>query len=334
VIAPAPRLAPITALAATAAAVALAGCGPTPPRPPSGPGDPRVPATLVGEWRWVQLTEDGSTRRTEDERWQFVPRPGSTSGAVIGRYLRDVTVQSTDGRPFDCNQSTEYHQRAMFDVEVAGSVIRETSYRAEPSPCDHGFRKLGQYTATVGEQRATLSWDGGVATLLRIGPPPPALAEPSWPGDHPIELGAWQWSASWLEPRGPRRTAAEDWEIANGPDGTLDATVVRTVETVDADGATIACAGSDRWTSTERIAVEIRRDGEILRLREVAVETTPHPCRKASPSRVLDDATAEQIGDSLVLEWRGDRRQVLIRPAGEHAPAQPPVAPAAPPAGG
>lgn len=296
----------------------LVGCGPT--QRPTGPGsiDQRMPASLVGEWRWVQLTEDTGTRRVEDERWQFVP---GGIGMVRGRYQRDVTVQSTDGRPFECNQATEYRQRAVFEVEVTAAsgaaIVRETGYRAEPSPCDHGFRKLGQYTATVGEQQAVLRWDSGEATLLRTGPPPRALSEPSWSGDHPDPLGAWQWSATWREPRGPRKTATEQWEIANGPDATLNATVVRTVETSDVEGAAIACAGTGQWTSTERIALDGRRDGDVLRFRETAVEATPHPCQRTSPNRVLDDATVEQIGDFLVLEWRGDRRQVLRRPPGD-----------------
>ena len=32
-----------------------------------------------------------------------------------------------------------------------------------------------------------------------------------------------------------------------------------------------------------------------------------------TPKRALDEATAEQIGDFLVVEWRGKRRQILYR---------------------
>jgi hypothetical protein len=301
------------------AALALAvACGPAQRHTPNDPAHPdlRAPAALVGEWRWVQLVEDTGTRRTEDEHWQFVPQAG---GVVVGRYQREVTVQSTDGTPFVCNQALEYRQRAVFDVEVApaagGALIKETAYRVEPSPCDHGFRRLGEYTAAIGEQRVTLHWTDGEATLLRTGPPPKQLATPAWPGDHPSELGDWQWTATWLEPRGPRKTQTEAWSFANGPDGTLDATVTRTTTTTDPDGDPIACAGASEWTATERVVVEGHRDGDIVRLREVSAEATPHPCTKMSPNRILDDATMEQIGDFLVIEWRGDRRQVLSRPA-------------------
>jgi hypothetical protein len=312
-------------LAAAAAVGTAAGCGPRPPG--AAAADPRIGATLIGEWRWVQLTEENGTRRTEDERWQFVPRPDAT---VAGRYLRDVTVQSTDGRVFDCNQAAEYRQRAVFELELAGDVIRELSYRTEASPCDHGFRKLGTYRVKVGEQQATLTWDGGEATLLRVGPPPGALAEPAWSGDRPTPTGAWTWNATWREPRGPRRAATETWAIAAGTAGTASTastagtagtaavftgTVTRTLETIDPDGATIPCAGADRWTETERITVELRRTGDLYRLRELEADAGAlHPCRATSPARVLDDATVEQRGDYLVIEWRGDRRQVLRRP--------------------
>jgi hypothetical protein len=302
------------------AAVLLAGC-PTPRQPPAirTLEAQRTTASLVGEWRWIHLTETRGTRRVEDERWQFVPRG---PGEVVGRYHREVIVQSTDGRPFDCNQMTTYTQRAQFEVVVvpgaAGTIVRETGYKTEPSPCDHGFRKLGEYVATVGEQQTTLSWPAGTATLLRIGPPPAALAEPAWAGANPTALGDWRWSAAWTEPRGSRRIATEAWELGLGPDETIAGTVVRTIETIDPEGAPFACAGSDRWTQTERVAVEARREGEVWRLREVAVEASPHPCRQSSPGRVLDEAIAEQIGDHLVLEWRGDRKQVLSRQVEDH----------------
>ena len=41
---------------------------------------------------------------------------------------------------------------------------------------------------------------------------------------------------------------------------------------------------------------------------------TLNPCLRATARRTLDEATAEQIGDFLVLEWRGKRREILYRP--------------------
>jgi len=39
------------------------------------------------------------------------------------------------------------------------------------------------------------------------------------------------------------------------------------------------------------------------------------PCLRTTPHRALDEATAEQIGDYLILAWRGKRRQILYRPS-------------------
>ena len=277
--------------------------------------DERALAALIGQWRWVHLVDEGTTRRTEDERWQFLPKKG---GGVIGRYVREVRVESTNGRPFTCNQRLAYTQRAVFEVEAAatkdGAFVRETGYRTEPSPCDHGFRKLGTYRLAVGDQAAVLAWNGGQSTLLRTGSAPDALVQPAWRGDRAVIGGSWTWTATWIEPRGPRRVAKESWEIGNGPGSTIIATVARTIETIDPDGARIACAGGDRWTYTEKVAVEGHREGELIRFREVGVQAAPHPCQATSPRRLLDDATVELIGDFLVLEWRGERRQVLVRP--------------------
>ena len=47
---------------------------------------------------------------------------------------------------------------------------------------------------------------------------------------------------------------------------------------------------------------------------ELAAEPGDHPCLRATPKRTLDEATAEQLGDYLILEWRGKRHEILYRP--------------------
>ena len=73
----------------------------------------------------------------------------------------------------------------------------------------------------------------------------------------------------------------------------------------------------------ERAELDVRRrvralaaseEEEHWHFYELAVEPGDHPCLRATPKRALDEATAEQIGDFLVLEWRGKRRQILYRP--------------------
>jgi hypothetical protein len=55
------------------------------------------------------------------------------------------------------------------------------------------------------------------------------------------------------------------------------------------------------------------REEEHWHFYERATEPGDHPCLRVTPRRALDEATAEQLGDYLVLEWRGKRRQVLYR---------------------
>ena len=57
-----------------------------------------------------------------------------------------------------------------------------------------------------------------------------------------------------------------------------------------------------------------QKEEEHWHFYERAVEPGDHPCLRATPKRNLDEATAEQIGDFFVLEWRGKRRQILYRP--------------------
>ena len=57
-----------------------------------------------------------------------------------------------------------------------------------------------------------------------------------------------------------------------------------------------------------------QREEEHWRFVELAVSPGDHPCLAATPRRNLDEATAEQIGDYFVFEWRGKRREILYRP--------------------
>ncbi len=80
------------------------------------------------------------------------------------------------------------------------------------------------------------------------------------------------------------------------------------------DGAPIACAGAPVWSFDDAYVLDGQREEEHWHFYERAADPAEHPCLAATPRRSLDEATAEQIGDYLVLEWRGKRHQVLYRP--------------------
>jgi hypothetical protein len=273
---------------------------------------------IVGGWRWLHRTSEAGTTRIEDEEWRFLPMPGAPT-RLVGRYVRTVEVRSDDRVPFRCNQRPWYRQRAVFDVEVditlTGFSIRELEHRAEPTPCDAGFRQLGSYMAERAGERLVLRWDGGEQTLWKIDEDRAPLPGDPWPQGPPI-TGRWRWDASSFDDGGNVRDESEWWEITRRTETRLDATYRRRVTVRSPDGAAkIACAGAPSWAFDDAYVVELTRDrdGGGWHLYEIADQSGDHPCLRSTPRRHLDEATVEQIGEHLVLVWRGKRRQVLYR---------------------
>jgi hypothetical protein len=286
---------------------------------PSHPVKPAHQVALldfVGNWRWVYRVEEAATSRVEDEQWQLRADPAAPA-KLIGRYLRTVEVRSTDRVPFRCNQRLYYRQRALFEVvgELRGNdlVLRETAYKAEPSPCDHGFRKTGEYRIEPNGNRIKLRWDGGAQTLWQVDSAASPLRDVPW-SDKSDPTGPWRWQATSFDDDGNVRDEAEWWEITRRTDTRLDMTYRRRVVVRSADGKPLACANAPSWTFDDAYVLSGQREEEHWHFYELAVEPGDHPCLRTTPKRALDEATAEQIGDFLVLEWRGKRRQVLYQP--------------------
>ncbi len=270
---------------------------------------------LTGSWRWIHRTEETGTSRIEDEQWQLRADPAQPS-RLVGRYLRTVEVRSTDRVPFQCNQRLYYRQRAMFEVvadtQGADFVVRETAYKTEPSPCDHGFRHMSEYKLEPSGNRLTLRWDKGSQTLWHVDGASAPLPDVPWP-DKPEPYGPWRWQATSYDDDGNIRDEAEWWEITKRTDTRVDLTYRRRVTVRNPDGKPIACANAPTWSFDDAYVLSGQREDEHWHFYELAVEPGDHPCLRATPKRALDEATAEQIGEFLVLEWRGKRRQILYR---------------------
>ena len=110
------------------------------------------------------------------------------------------------------------------------------------------------------------------------------------------------------------RDESEWWELTRRSADRIDATYRRRVTVRSPDGSNIACAGAPSWTFDDAYVLDGQREEEHWHFYELAADPGSHPCLAPTPKRSLDEATAEQIGDSLVLEWRGKRHQVLYRP--------------------
>ena len=297
----------------------LAACQPPGGAPTSHPTRPAEQISLldlVGSWRWIYRAEEAGTSRVEDEHWQL-RSDAAAAGKLVGRYLRTVEVRSTDRQPFQCNQRLYYRQRAVFDVvaevEGTGVIVRETGYTAEPSPCDHGFRHVSDYRLEPRGNRLVLSWDKGSQTLWQVDAANAPLREPPW-STAPEPTGPWRWQATSYDDDNNVRDEAEWWEITRRTDERLDMTYRRRVTVRSADGSLLACANAPSWTYDDAYVLTGQKEEEHWHFYELAVEPGDHPCLRTTPKRALDEATAEQIGDFIVLEWRGKRRQILYRP--------------------
>ena len=309
-----------TAAARALLVVLLAACQPpgagTPTTRPAPLPRGVLITDLVGGWRWQWRTSEAGTTRVESEAWRFRPSLGAPT-QLSGRYLRDVEVRSDDRVPFACNQRPWYRQRAVFDVTLevtaSGFAVRETDYHTEPSPCDHGFRHLGGYAGEVAGNRITLTWDGGSQTLWQTDGELAELPGSPWPSI-PELTGSWRWDATSYDEAGNLRDESEWWELTRRSELRIDATYRRRVTVRSPDGTAIPCAGAATWSFDDAYLLEGEREEEHWHFHELAADPGEHPCLKATPRRSLDEATAEQIGDYLVLEWRGKRHQVLYRP--------------------
>lgn len=311
-------------------ALLIAGChrgapaSSSPAGPTAGPQAPlaalAVAQALPGTYRWVYADEDAQVARVEDETWELAPASAVAGHPFdfAGRYTRTVEIRSKDRVPFACNQRAWYRQRAVYDVRATldpGTLqlaVTETGYRAEPSPCDHGFRRMGGYTGTIAGGRLVLAYPGGEQALLKIGETAPAHPADPWPAKSEL-LGAWRWDATSLDDDGNVRDETEWWELSRRSDTQLDATYRRRVLVHSPDGKPIACASGPRWRFDDTYVLTAQREDDRWHFIEVAVTPGDHACLRATPHRNLDEAIAEQIGDALVLEWRGKRRQILHR---------------------
>jgi hypothetical protein len=275
---------------------------------------------LVGDWRWLYRADEQGTSRIEEENWRLATDP-AVPMRLVGRYLRTVEVRSTDIVPFKCNQRRSYRQRALYDVmiDVDGDdlIVRETGYTAEESPCDHGFRHIAEYKAEPRGNRLALHWPTGSQTLWQIDSTNAPLPETPWQTKPALPTGPWRWQAISVDDDGNHREEAEWWEVSRRSDTELDATYRRRVTVRSPDGKTIACANAPAWSYDDVYALRGQREEEHWHLYELAADPGDHPCLRTTPKRSTDEATAEQIGNYFVLEWRGKRRQILYRPEDE-----------------
>ncbi len=228
-----------------------------------------------------------------------------------GHYDRVVTFLSLDGVPFECSQSLSY--RLVTRYQVTGTVdsrhfhVAETDYTVTPSPCEGGYRHMGEYVGTLERDELRLEWDGGRQTLTRA-------PEPNLPANHqPTVAGAWRWRNRSPGHDQTIRVESEEWELREAKGGALTGTYLRTVTVFDPDGSVFSCNGNTYYRYRDRYSVRGTRSGRRLMLSEVDVEPDKNPCLPYT-ERHLDAATGRVDDGFMQLQWRGRHRQVLHRP--------------------
>ena len=151
-------------------------------------------------------------------------------------------------------------------------------------------------------------------TLWHVGRRSSRCPEIPWPSSY-VPTGAWRWDATSVDDDGNLRDETEWWELTRRTETRIDATYRRRVTVRSPDGKPIACANAPSWSFDDAYVLDGQREEEHWHFHELAVDPGDHPCLRATPKRTLDEATAEQIGDYFVLEWRGKRHQILYRPS-------------------
>jgi len=133
----------------------------------------RATGSITGVWTWHLRSRDAEgDSKSESEVWQL----RQEGERLAGFYDRAVTVRSGDGRRFQCNDETEYMNRARF--RISGTLrgprvhIKELGFTAEPDPCENGYRSLAEYQGTLdrgdgAQDRIVLSWGRGAQILIR-----------------------------------------------------------------------------------------------------------------------------------------------------------------------
>ncbi len=284
----------------------------------------------IGNWQSLSRSDQGPTTILEQEYWHIELDP-TVAETLRGHYRRVVTFRNRDGALFACNQRSSYQQFTTYTVtgrlDQAPLTLRETAFEAEPSPCEHAFRRLTTYQVSIVGPTLGLQFADGNQTLWPVPERDHLGALIADAADsHALHStlagrsgsagldGIWRSELTTMDERGDMRTEAEAWQFTESA-GQVWGTYRRDVTVRSSDGAPFQCARAPLYDYHDVIEFTAHRQGETQEheLREIAIAADPAPCLAAMPGRALNQATFEKRGNYIVLDWRGKRRQVLYR---------------------
>jgi hypothetical protein len=128
---------------------------------------------LTGVWEWQALSssvtygESESVKVSETEEWHLVDLGGKLAG-----YYDRIVERSRSKGIFACSGTARSRSVTRYTLRGrrTGShfFLNEQDYKAEPSPCDNGGRRIDTYRGTIlPMQRLLIEWSGGQQLLNR-----------------------------------------------------------------------------------------------------------------------------------------------------------------------
>ncbi|MBL9043053.1 MAG: hypothetical protein JNM83_15690 [Myxococcales bacterium] len=144
--------------------------------PPQGESAERLSAAelhLTGVWEWqarasgVTYGESESEEVSETEEWHLVDLGGKLAG-----YYDRIVERSRSKGIFACSGSSRSRSVTRYTLRGRRTgdhfFLNEQDYKAEPSPCDNGGRRIDTYRGTIlPMQRLLIEWSGGQQILKR-----------------------------------------------------------------------------------------------------------------------------------------------------------------------
>lgn len=144
--------------------------------PPQGESVERLSAAelhLTGVWEWqarasgVTYGESEGDEVSETEEWHLIDLGGKLAG-----YYDRIVERSRSKGVFACSGTA--HSRSVTRYTLRGRrtgdhfFLNEQDYKAEPSACDNGGRRIDTYRGTIlPMQRLLIEWSGGQQLLNR-----------------------------------------------------------------------------------------------------------------------------------------------------------------------
>jgi hypothetical protein len=254
-------------------AVTLAACAANRGPAPAAPSPP-LAANLSGLWEGMSRTtsQDGTTAgdaRVERQVWSL----SQQGDAVAGFYVAELTMLSSDGRPYLCTRGPRLQVMVRIDVrgrtQANRADLEEVGEPHSQGPCLLAQRPTRKFRAIIRGDVMALAQEGrpfvlvrksgadakqAEALLAQIGPFDASQNTDGWPrlerrappaedeGRNAEAEGFWLWESNSITSDGDERSEREEWHLVQD-DSKIAGHYDRWVRQVSTDGHPYRCSG-------------------------------------------------------------------------------------------